>query len=213
MATRRSSAPKQTRGARPKKSAQSRSKKSASALRLASPKSANELLYLYALTPARKQVGTITVPGVDGNSPVHGIACAEFQAWASRVPAAEFGSGLERKMEDLDWLAAASIRHQRVVAELAKHATVLPARFGTIFNSEQSLAADVAGRATELRSALAHVSGADEWGIKVFRVQQAAAPLTFAASGADYLKQKAARLHEQSRGSAELPAEVAVLAN
>jgi hypothetical protein len=202
------------RKASPQKQIRRKAAKSAShaTLKVAAGLASDRVLYLYALTPASAPVTAIATFGIDGVGPVRSIACGDFCAWISEVPRAEFGAGIEQRMEDLDWLANASVRHQRVVAELAQRATVLPARFGTIFMQKDSLCDDVAAHARELHAALQHVSGADEWGIKVFRVQSGTAAAAQAASGADYLQQKAARLRQQTRTSGELPAEVAELA-
>ena len=38
-----------------------------------------------------------------------------------------------KNMQDLDWLAAATTRHQQVVSAIAQAADILPARFGIEF--------------------------------------------------------------------------------
>lgn len=101
-------------------------------------------------------------------------------------------------MENLDWLAAASVRHQKVLAALAGLADVLPARFGTVFLSVQSLAADVTSRKRTFEADFRKIQGCDEWGIKIFVVpKRTQIPAGPARSGKDYLKAKAALL--QSR--------------
>jgi hypothetical protein len=114
----------------------------------------------------------------------------------SRVPREEFADKLPVQMENLEWLAAAGLRHQRVVAEIARHITVLPARFGTMFHSLGSLAQHVRERRESLQQAFDHVADADEWGVKIFALRSAQndAKKPAAASGADYLKRKAQAL-------------------
>jgi hypothetical protein len=112
-------------------------------------------------------------------------------------------------MENLDWLANASVRHQRVVGALAAKITVLPARFGTVFLSESSLQSHIATQKPPLAKRLKHLDGADEWGVKVLRREQAAATVD-ASGGADYLRQKAALLKKD--GPRELDADIVAFA-
>jgi hypothetical protein len=104
---------------------------------------------------------------------------------------------------------SASVRHQRVVGALAAKITVLPARFGTVFVSEDSLQSHIAEQKPTLAKRLKHLDGADEWGVKLFRRAQAAATVD-ASSGADYLRQKAAFLKKD--GPRELDADVVAFA-
>ena len=122
-----------------------------------------------------------------------------FLCWVSRVSRAEFADTLSERMQDLEWLSAAGVRHQRIVAELARHSTALPARFGTIFLTEESLAEDVAHRKAELNAALQKISGADEWGIKVFRVAEPVRAAVPGETGSAYLERKAKAMQPRER--------------
>jgi hypothetical protein len=159
---------------------------------------ASELsLYLYGITLQQRNLGPVQQEGVDGSATVEPLLCAGFTCWISRVSRARFAEQIAARMEDLDWLATTGVRHQRVVGELAQRSAVLPARFGTIFHSEESLTQNIAPRKRALLKSLLHVADADEWGIKVFmekRPQPAAAP---ASSGSDYLRRKAVALHDE----------------
>ena len=146
-------------------------------------------IYLYGITlEAPKK--PVRAPGVDGEAAVEPIPCAGFFCWISRVDRREFADHLSRNMEDLEWLAAAGVRHQRTVADIAAHSTILPARFGTVFLTEKSLEDDVKKRKKGLTESIKMVTGADEWGVKVFSHPQAQAALA-ASSGTDYLRKKA----------------------
>jgi hypothetical protein len=168
---------------------------------------AGQVIYLYGISAPGKF--TVRAVGVDGTAAVAPEAIGDFIAWISRVDAKEFGTELAQRMENLDWLANASVRHQRVVGALAEKTTVLPARFGTVFLSEKSLQAHVIEQKPTLAARLKHLTDTDEWGIKVFR--RAQSPVTVeASSGADYLRQKAALLKKD--GPRELDAEVVAFA-
>ncbi len=156
-------------------------------------------LYLYGIT--QKPIGEgVPSPGVDGIAPVEALRFDGVVSWISRVDRVEFADKLPRNMENLEWLAAASVRHQRVVADIASLATVLPARFGTVFLSEQSLSEHVKRSKRGFASTFKRIKDADEWGVKVFAVAKPNAVEVEATSGTDYLQKKAA-LREAKRTS------------
>jgi len=167
-----------------------------------------DVLYLYAISLLPKNVAPdIAAEAIDGAAPVEAIPYADCLCWVSRVSKSDFADQLNDHMQDLEWLATAGLRHQRVVAELASHLTVLPARFGTVFLTEDSLAQHVKERKRALRTAFQRVANADEWGIKVFAVAKPKQiPAAKDSSGADYLKRKAQLL--KPRGDKRLDAEV-----
>jgi hypothetical protein len=156
-------------------------------------KAANSVLYLYAITRLpRGRLPFITAEGIDGSAAVEAVVREGHVCWISRVPRDLFAGQLAERMQDLEWLASAGLRHQRAVGEIAGKLTSLPARFGTVFLNEESMAKHVKARKSELGAAFKRVANADEWGIKLFAIapgQSLAA--TNAASGSDYLKKKA----------------------
>ena len=139
--------------------------------------------------------------GVDGVGRLESLPCAGLLCWISRVDRGNYADRLAQNMENLDWLAAASVRHQRVVGTLAAERDVLPARFGTVFLQESSLEADIRARKKTITAALARIAGAEEWGVKVFVESSSSAPLPVerARTGRDYLKQKAVMLQQRAR--------------
>ncbi len=44
---------------------------------------------------------------------VEAFPCGDLVCWISRVPRTDFADDLSKNMQDLDWLAAATVRHQR----------------------------------------------------------------------------------------------------
>ena len=132
---------------------------------------------------------------------VEAILCEGHVCWVSRVGREEFAENLTANMENLDWLALAGLRHQRAAAAITQSITALPARFGTVFLTEDSMAQHVRERKPALRAAFERVAEADEWGIKVFELAKPRASLSAKnapASGKEYLKHKAASLQPKS---------------
>ena len=165
------------------------------------------VVYLYGVTlPQKKDGPTISAVGIDGAALVESAEVAGLVCWFSRVPKRDFADKLAENMENLDWLSVAGVRHQKAVSEIARHATILPTRFGTIFLTLESLEADIKRRKAALLRDLKRFQGADEWGIKVFALPQAR-PAIIASSGADYLRQRAAQQSQRSNDG-KLPPEI-----
>jgi Gas vesicle synthesis protein GvpL/GvpF len=165
----------------------------------------NSLLYFYGITQAAAALPPV-LRGVDGISPVEPLACAGFTCWTSRVDALEFGQKLSHNMENLEWLADVSVRHQRVVGAIHQRQPMLPARFGAVFLSPESLRRDVTARRAALEAGFRRISGADEWGIRVFALPRSSPAGTAARSGREYLRRKSALL--QSKPSRTLEPEI-----
>src|SRR5215469_8946627 len=124
-------------------------------------------LYLYGIAPSsRSKAAKVASPGIDGLHPVRSVECGKFICWVSEVDGNGFSREINRNLENLEWLALHSVRHQQVVAEIAAKQTVIPARFGTVFSGEQALLKNVQGRKAALEKVIQRISDADEWGVK-----------------------------------------------
>jgi hypothetical protein len=157
-------------------------------------------LYLYAISQApATTTPPVATEGIDGAAAVESLPCEGYLCWISRVPKTEFAEPLPDRMQDLEWLATAGLRHQRAVSEISARVTALPARFGTVFLTEDSLAQHLKERKATLKQSFLRVADADEWGIKVFATAKPKTRATAkAASGADYLKRKAELLQPRT---------------
>jgi len=187
----------------PKKSAKPAARKS-----LRETLAPASVLYLYAISQMPERTApAITVEGMDGATPVEAVRCGSYLCWISRVSRSDFADKIPELMSNLEWLATAGFRHQHVVAEISGKLPTLPARFGTIFVNEDSLAKHMKQRSRALRAAFQRVANADEWGVKIFALAPPDEPSARkASSGSDYLKLKADRL--QPRKTDKLDAEV-----
>ena len=162
------------------------------------------VLYLYGVTQSQPEKPIAQV-GVDLQSPVEAIESEGVICWVSRVSAEDFETSLTRNMENLDWLATASVAHQRAIQAISQHADILPARFGTIFRDEKSLAAHIQKHLTQISKDFKRVQDADEWGIKIFESAPTTTAVPQVSSGKEYLMAKAALLPKKR--SAQIPAE------
>src|SRR5438270_2608837 len=148
------------------------------------------LFYFYGITqaPARHPK---KAPCVDGSGRLKTELVDGLAVWFSEVDSGTFGDRLSEHLEDLEWLAAAGVKHQETIAAIAAIASIVPARFGTVFQTLQSLRDHVRETMPEIRDILGKIADADEWGVKVFRRAAPALKTPSAVSGTDYLQQKA----------------------
>ena len=176
-------------------------------------KESSPAIYLYGVTHAAGRTLPPSAKGVDGIAAVERLSCGGFYCWISRVNRSEFSEQLQQNMENLEWLAAASVAHHRVVGEIASGAEILPARFGTVFLNEKSLLQDVQRRKQALTASFKRLSGTEEWGVKVFANAPSQSESTKARSGKEYLQKKSAALEARSarRSDPELDAFAAAL--
>lgn len=164
------------------------------------------MLYVYGITQNPKMPQS-RISGVDGKAAIEQFHCAGLTCWVSRVSKDDFADNLSANIENLDWLAEVTPRHQAVLASISEINDVLPARFGTVFLNESSLRADIARRKAVLLSDLKRIKGSEEWGVKVFAVRPEFAEIPAVESGKSYLQAKSALL--RSRTPAENDGEIA----
>jgi hypothetical protein len=158
-----------------------------------------KVIYLYGLTeaPGPSAEKFREIEGVDGAAPVEAFPCGDLVCWISRVPRTDFADDLFKNMQDLDWLAAATVRHQHAISVIAQTADILPARFGIEFLNEKSLRAHIDGRKAALQDDFKRIRGREEWGVKIFALPVAAPPTKNLSkkkirSGREYLEAKSA---------------------
>ena len=105
--------------------------------------------------------------GVDGESPLLVWTFADLAAVLSTVYVADFsGPVAEARMQDLSWLGPRAYRHEAVIEEVMAYGPVLPARFGTLFSSLESLEGLLVKHDRAISQFLDHVTGHEEWGVK-----------------------------------------------
>jgi hypothetical protein len=166
-------------------------------------------LYLYCLFTGE---GEPAGPGIDDRTSTEVLRYRALSALVSRVPLAEFGGeALERRCLDPQWLREKAERHDQIIRIVMETGPVLPIRFGTLYTRERRLRTLLATHYDDFHAFLESVTGAAEWGIKVYDERPrkrrsgtntpAAAPAADASPGREYLLRK--RAEKQQRGQAE----------
>lgn len=108
------------------------------------------------------------VRGVDPAQPTALLKDGGLAAITSRVSLDEFGQhALETNLRDPSWLEAKARAHDDVLGRAVGRTTVVPFRFGAIYESEAHVGAMLAER-RELVEALERLDGAVELGVNAY---------------------------------------------
>ncbi len=159
--------------------------------------------YLYGITTTKypEAAGLAHGIGLDGRAPLQVFTRGEVAGVVSRVPLAEFGIEAVRVHgDDPAWLEAAVRAHERVVAEIHRLGTVVPAKFGCVYASIEDLLEALESRQEALLERLGGLDGCDEWGIRLYADRKCVAAT--AAKGHPAVRDLADELRTASPGRA-----------
>lgn len=125
-----------------------------------------EGIYLFCMAQSGL-LPALSGTGVDGQYPLFQHPFQNITAVLSRISLKDFcGPAAETKMQDLSWMGPRALRHQEVVQEVMGHSAVLPARFGTLFSSIETLERSLEKQYEAIRQFLDQVADKAEWAVK-----------------------------------------------
>ena len=127
----------------------------------------SKAIYLYCLTHSG-HLWPIEGTGVDGKDPVFLHEFLDIVAVLSTVSLDEFcGASAESRLQDLSWVGPRACRHEEVIEQVMRYSPVLPARFGTLFSSLDSLHKLLQKHHDPILRFLGWVADKEEWSVKV----------------------------------------------
>jgi hypothetical protein len=109
---------------------------------------------------------------------------------------------LAEHLTDATWTAIRAMRHETVVEYVAKRASVVPLRFGTIYLERERIERMLEEKSRELEEIIEHLRGREEWGVNVF--SDRAALMTTITSVSPVLREMVERAKQASPGQAYL---------
>jgi hypothetical protein len=124
----------------------------------------NDLIYVFCVTD------TPPFPGQSIES--HGLnsfTISNFYIVYKAVPESEFSEvNLKRNLSDIHWLETMAIEHINVINKIMLYSTVIPFKFGTIFNTEESLSKFFTDYADSIEENFLQIKGKEEWSVKIY---------------------------------------------
>ena len=127
-------------------------------------------VYCIAESAAAAQLQVDSLPAaIEDDSELEWISVNTLAALASQVPRSTYSEGnLAEHLTDATWTAIRAMRHETVVEFVAKRATVIPLRFGTIYLERNGVEQMLTEKSRELESIIEQLRGREEWGVNVY---------------------------------------------
>jgi len=132
-----------------------------------------EGLYLYCIKEKTEEQLTFSIKGIDEKGGVFALIHRELEAVVSKVSLEEFGSDeIQKKAQELKWIKEKAVTHEKVIEEAMrkndKVLSVIPMRFGTIFNDEVRLKEVLDRDYSKIKEVLDKIRGKQEWSVKIY---------------------------------------------
>lgn len=126
-------------------------------------------LYAYCVVKADLDERALAgLTAMEPSFPPRLIKQGRLAAVVSLVPRRDFDEEpLRSHLDDVEWLAGAAQRHERLLEQLGNQATIMPLRMCTIFRAESGVREMLLRETRTLNDALDHLDGRSEWGVRV----------------------------------------------
>jgi hypothetical protein len=149
-------------------------------------------LYLFCFADSRS-VGDLQGTGIDGDETLFKKDFLDVTAIGCMTPLDLFtGPPAEQRLQDLNWVAPKAVRHSEIIVNVMRQSPVLPARFGTLFSSEEKLLRTLERNHKAISSFLETVRGKDEWSVKCMLSREEAKRELIAKEISDFAQELAA---------------------
>jgi hypothetical protein len=121
-----------------------------------------QLVYLYCVADKESKINGL------GNN-LYSICHNGLYAVASRVEQLEFGEeGLKKNMADFEWVKTRASLHEKIIERVMSSTNVIPFKFATLFNTDNSLKAMLEQYGQEFKAILRKLANKQEWGLKIY---------------------------------------------
>ncbi|HEX6964528.1 MAG TPA: GvpL/GvpF family gas vesicle protein [Gemmatimonadaceae bacterium] len=128
-----------------------------------------QVIYVYGIVPAGVDA-TSAPPGIDGTR-VFLEREGDVAALVSELAAADYRSdAVEAHSGNVEWVGPRAVAHDAVLTWASDSGPVVPLPIFTFFHDTGGVDAMLSGRARELRVLLERLASAQEFGVRVFRI-------------------------------------------
>jgi hypothetical protein len=124
----------------------------------------NDLIYVYCLSNGPPDVGLRA-----DMTGLHFLNFHDFWVIVKYVSEGDFSEeNFKKNISDIPWLDANVREHIRVINAIMENNTVIPFKFGTIFQAEESLKKFVSDYSGSLTGNFQYIEGKEEWAVKIY---------------------------------------------
>ena len=161
-------------------------------------------VYCIAENAAAAQLPADSLPAaIEDDATLEWIAVNNLAALVSRVTLETYNEdSLAEHLTDATWTAIRAMRHETVVEYVAKRASVVPLRFGTIYLEREGIERMLSEKTRELEEIIEQLRGREEWGVNVF--SDRAALMSTITSVSPVLREMVERAAQASPGQSYL---------
>lgn len=127
--------------------------------------------YVYCIRAKnKKKISDYISNGVEFGNYVSTILFKDIEVIVSSIDFLQFNEGKikDKLQEDIKWAEENVRHHHNIVAEAYKTGAVVPMKFGTIFQTKESLEAMLKNQYRRFKKLLAEFAGKQEWGVKIY---------------------------------------------
>jgi hypothetical protein len=127
-------------------------------------------VYCIADTAAAAQLPADSLPAaIEEDAILEWVPVNRLAALASQVPRETYNeASLAEHLTDATWTAIRAMRHETVVEYVAKRASVIPLRFGTIYLERSGIEQMLTEKGREFEGLIEQLRGREEWGVNVY---------------------------------------------
>lgn len=124
----------------------------------------NVLIYVYCLSNGPP------APGLRAElAGLHFLSFNDFWVIVKHVSEGDFSEeNFKKNISDIQWLDTHAREHIRVINAIMENNAVIPFKFGTIFQSEDSLKKFVSDYFDSLTENFQYIEGKEEWTVKIY---------------------------------------------
>src|SRR5688500_14418428 len=161
-------------------------------------------VYCIAENVAVAQLPADSLPAaIEEDSKLEWISVNTLAALVSQVPRETYNEdSLAEHLTDATWTAIRAMRHETVVEYVAKRASVVPLRFGTIYLERAGIEQMLTDRSRGLEEIIEQLRGREEWGVNVY--SDRAALMSTITSVSPVLREMVERAQQASPGQSYL---------
>lgn len=127
-------------------------------------------VYCIAESAAAAQLPATSLPAaIEDESKLEWVVSNDLAALSSTVPRASYSEdSLAEHLSDASWTAVRAMRHETVMEYVARRASVVPLRFGTIYLERAGVERMLEEKRRELAQIIERLRGREEWGVNVY---------------------------------------------
>ncbi|MEI7423542.1 MAG: GvpL/GvpF family gas vesicle protein [Prolixibacteraceae bacterium] len=123
----------------------------------------NPLIYVYCLSGSQPELTNNTAEGLQS------LKFDDFFAVVKYVPEIDFSEeNFQKHLSNISWLEIHVREHIAIINKIMEFCTVIPFKFGTIYNSQESLEKFIHDYSDSLTENFDQLSGKEEWAVKMY---------------------------------------------